>query len=368
MVDTVQAIIDSAAAHATAPGIAFAASRGNGRTYRWFAGHHNHRTGAPAVTTETIFDLASLTKPLSTTLWCFRLLEENRLQLDTPIGSVLNIAHEALAQTPIWRLMNHTTGLRAHHRFYEEIGPKVKRDSDFAFGAQFIRRAVLNATPESLAGESEIYSDIGYLTLELICESVDRPLREAWHTLPGHGGDALHFSPITTSEPQVETYASTEECPWRDVLLTGEVHDDNCWTMGGIAGHAGLFGTLDAVHNAGQSWLRALTESSGELGLSAALVQDCLDRKWMHAEGSRVLGWDTPSPGGSTSGQFFGPRSFGHLGFTGTSLWIDPETEVVMTLLTNRVCPRRDNWGIRKLRPALHDAAWNFLEDAKVSE
>jgi CubicO group peptidase (beta-lactamase class C family) len=141
------------------------------------------------------------------------------------------------------------------------------------------------------------------------------------------------------------------------------VHDDNCWMMGGVAGHAGLFGHLSAVHEAVCSWMNAIKGSEDHgLGISTGLIRKSVDHGWMHAEGSRVLGWDTPSPGASTSGRFFGPESIGHLGFTGTSVWMDPQEEVVITLLTNRVCPSRENWGIRRLRPALHDAAWEWAK------
>ena len=295
-------------------------------------------------------------------------MEAGRLDFDTSIGSQLEVRDAQLQATPIFRLMNHTSGLAAHRRFYEEIGPAVLRHMDFERGAHHIREAIIDSVTENPTGERETYSDLGYLLLERICESVDEPLSEAWNHLPGHGMDALHFCPPRSTNSQLEHYAATEDCPWRGRLMVGEVHDDNCWSMGGIAGHAGLFGHLDAVHEVGRNWLAAANGQGAQLNLSDTLVVEAINREWMHESGSRVLGWDTPSPGGSTSGQHFGPRSFGHLGFTGTSLWIDPDAQIVMTLLTNRVCPTRENWGIRKLRPALHDAGWRFLKNRITGE
>ncbi|MGK0360821.1 MAG: CubicO group peptidase (beta-lactamase class C family), partial [Bradymonadia bacterium] len=153
-------------------------------------------------------------------------------------------------------------------------------------------------------------------------------------------------------------YAATENCPWRARLLQGEVHDDNCWTLGGIGGHAGLFGTLDATLTAARGWLRAAQGDGSALKLPDELIPASLSARWRHPLGARVLGWDTPSAVGSTAGQHFGRRSFGHLGFTGTSVWIDPDADVALVLLTNRVCPSRDSTGIRWLRPQVHDAAW----------
>ena len=199
--------------------------------------------------------------------------------------------------------------------------------------------------------------------LEMVCESVNESLTTAWRKLPNHADEALHFRPI--GEPGEPTnVAATERCPWRQRLLRGEVHDDNCWTMGGVAGHAGLFGRLRDVHGAGQAWLTALVGGDSGLGVDTDLVQRMVDPGIMHRKGTRVLGWDTPSPGRSSAGRYFGRRSIGHLGFTGTSLWIDPDAEVVVTVLSNRVCPSRDDTRIRRLRPEIHDLVRTILGEA----
>jgi CubicO group peptidase (beta-lactamase class C family) len=145
--------------------------------------------------------------------------------------------------------------------------------------------------------------------------------------------------------------------------VQGEVHDENAWVCGGVAGHAGLFGRLDDVLQFGRAVVAGWHGSSDALGISREVWRMATAARWLHPAGTRVLGWDTPSPGQSTAGRFFGPDTIGHLGFTGTSLWIDLPRGVVMVLLTNRVCPTRSNLGIRALRPAIHDAAWAALSE-----
>ncbi|MCB9534724.1 MAG: beta-lactamase family protein [Myxococcales bacterium] len=346
-----------------APAIAFGIATADGQRGTWFAGHHGpDRTGRPCDALSR-FDLASLTKPLSTTAWCMRLVDAGRLALDQPIGDHLPVDDAALAGCPLWRLLSHTTGLPAHRRYYEGLGPTVLRTGRFAQAERALRR-MLAATPTEVApGRREIYSDLGFLLLAWICERADAPLASIWRTLPGHDAPerGLHFRPLPAPGDDRDLYVPTERCPWRGRLLQGEVHDDNAWTLGGVAGHAGLFGTLDATLDTALRWLRALQGDDAALGLPAEAVTTWCDRRWMHPHGTRVLGWDTPTPGASTSGAHFGRRSIGHLGFTGTSLWIDPAAGVAMVLLTNRVCPSRDSAGIRAYRPALHDAGWAWL-------
>ncbi len=349
-------------ADGVAPAIAFAFSRGSGTTRTWFAGRHGLTTDSRPSDEETVFDLASLTKPLTTTLWCLRLVDAGRLNLADPIGRHVEVGDRALAEQPVWRLLAHTTGLPAHRPYFAGLGPHVLRNGHFPQARAALRRMLCRGALEAGAGVRERYSDLGFLLLEAVCESISGPLSHAWKTLPGHGPAQLHFRGVSTAPADDPTCAATEQCPWRRRLLQGEVHDDNCWTMGGAAGHAGLFGTLSDVHSAARAWLDASLGRETPLVTDAAIVTDALDRRWMHPRGTHVLGWDTPTPGASSSGRRFGRRAFGHLGFTGTSVWVDPETEVVATLLTNRVCPTRDNPGIRVFRPQLHDAAWAQLD------
>jgi CubicO group peptidase (beta-lactamase class C family) len=142
--------------------------------------------------------------------------------------------------------------------------------------------------------------------------------------------------------------------------MDGEVHDENAWIMGGVAGHAGLFATGRQVWQFAQSLLQGLKGRSWLVStLTARTFTTCQDTP----EGSTwALGWDTPTPGKSSAGQYFSPAAIGHLGFTGTSLWIDPATQVIVVLLTNRVHPSRQREGIRTFRPLIHNAVVRALE------
>lgn len=346
-------MLKRAHAEGVAPALAFGIARADAVVLTEYVGR-THADGV-AVTDETVFDLASLTKPLTTTLWFWH--TRPLLALDTPIGEAVPVGDPRLAETPVWRLLNHSAGLPAHRPFFEGLGRSVLQSGRHAAAKRTIRRMIAQMPLEAAPGAREIYSDLGFLLLEQICEAVSGPLGDLWADLPGHGPDALHFRPLPAPS-DVTGYAATETCGWRGRRIQGEVHDDNCWTMGGVGGHAGLFGTLDATLRAGQAWLRAARGDGSALKLADDVVPMSLGARWRTALGARVLGWDTPAPVGSTAGSRFGRRAFGHLGFTGTSMWIDPEADVVMVLLTNRVCPSRDNLGIRWLRPQIHDAAW----------
>ena len=147
--------------------------------------------------------------------------------------------------------------------------------------------------------------------------------------------------------------APTENDPWRGRLLVGEVHDENAWALGGVAGHAGLFGTAAAVGSCARHMMQILGGRTGVVTRST--VDTFIARRTGIPGSSRALGWDTMLPT-SSCGTRLSPRAFGHTGFTGTSLWIDPELDVYVALLTNRVHPTRANEAINLVRPALHDA------------
>jgi CubicO group peptidase (beta-lactamase class C family) len=151
---------------------------------------------------------------------------------------------------------------------------------------------------------------------------------------------------------QTRAFAATEHCPWRGRTLIGEVHDDNTYAMGGVSGQAGLFGTVQDVAAMADVWLSCFLRDGGFF--ESGLVQEFW-RKSALPDSTRALGFDTPSPHASQAGGRFGPRTVGHLGFTGTSLWIDPDRELIVVLLTNRVHPTRRNETIKQFRPALHE-------------
>lgn len=325
--------------------------------------------GTPKVTPETIYDLASLTKPLACALWFATLVSDGSLDPKQPIGDVLSIADPMIKRSPCWRLVNHSSGLPAHRRYYEGLAGAIRLGSNHARCREVILRMIRETYADYCPGEKSIYSDLGYLLLEHLCEVVSgESLIQFWQRCSPSAG--LHYRPLNASisgeQVLPSRYAPTEDCPWREHVLQGEVHDDNAWLMGGVCGHAGLFGAAEATGLAAGAWLRAWRGDSDALPASPEVIRwmCSLDHRAPQG-GSFVLGWDTPSPGYSSAGRQFSRMTIGHLGFTGTSLWIDLEREVVVALLTNRVFPSRARpesvRGIRWLRPMIHDAIWDIL-------
>jgi len=222
--------------------------------------------------------------------------------------------------------------------------------------------------PEQAPGTKAVYSDLGFILLgELVELTTHQTLMDFLRTRLYRplGLQYLDFVDLTRKrrerlEPAPDAVAPTEKCPWRGKILCGEVHDDNCWAMGGVAGHSGLFGNAACVH-ALLLMLRAC--SRGEAGpLPASLVREMWRRDGTVPGSVWALGWDMPSPTGSSAGSIISRNAVGHLGFTGTSMWLDPERDCHVILLTNRVHPSRKNEGIKDIRPQLHDAVFEALE------
>ena len=217
---------------------------------------------------------------------------------------------------------------------------------------------------EEPPGQKTVYSDVGFILLGEILERVAKePLdafcrREIFEPL---GMQHTCFNPAAELQPRI---APTEQDDlFRKRLIWGEVQDENAWVMGGVAGHAGLFGTAGDLAAFCQMML-----DEGKAG-GKQLIQPGTIREFQYAwparEGApRGLGWDKPSKP-SSSGRYFSPASYGHLGYTGTSIWIDPEKELFVVLLTNRIHPTRTNEAIKQIRPALHDAVVEALIDTQ---
>src|SRR5207237_7107790 len=196
-----------------------------------------------------------------------------------------------------------------------------------------------------------IDSDLGFMLLGFIVEGRAR-VPDRFATLLTQMGvvEEIQFNPPGLWRERI---APTENDPWRGRLLVGEVHDENAAALGGIAGHAGLFGTAAAVGSYARHLLQVLDGRAGVF--RRATLEEFVTKRRDVPGSSRALGWDTMLPT-SSCGTKMSPRAFGHTGFTGTSLWIDPERDLYVVLLTNRVHPTRDNDAIRTVRPALHDA------------
>lgn len=303
---------------------------------------------------DTIFDLASLTKPLAAALAFMHLVDEALLDIDVPISSLIHPFpwKDKAAITPRL-LLNHCSGLgdwRPLYRDLEKLPPEDKKPT----ARRLIMEAPLSSKPQSVS----LYSDLGFILLEWILEiasgqdfpsfidsALYRPLGLTTMYL-----DSVDRGPAYPKD----TYAATEECPWRKEVIQGHVHDENAYALGGHSGHAGLFGTALDVFTLTTLVLSAYHGDDTAL-ISPDTARMFLSLQSLVPNSTWALGWDTPSARDSTSGNYFGSRSVGHTGFTGTSVWIDLERRVTVIFLTNRVHPSRANQGIKGFRPELHN-------------
>ena len=315
-------------------------------------------SGRP-MTKDTVFDLASLTKPLATTLAVMRLVSQNKLGLDQQIGSILpRFKTSDKARISIKHLLCHNSGLPDYHPYYKSL-EKIQEDRR----RESLRDLLVREPLINPVGVKVLYSDLGFMILSWAIEQIsgnrlDRLVSaEIYRPL---GLENLFFVDLG-SKPRQAKFAATECCPWRNILLEGAVHDENAYVVGGIEGHAGLFGTAEDIH---RLLAILLSEFYGrpDFFLNKELLQTFLKRQ---NNTGRALGFDLPSLTASNCGRYFSKDSVGHLGFTGTSFWMDLDRRVMVILLTNRVHPTRENTKIKAFRPKLHDAVMKKLLKTK---
>jgi CubicO group peptidase (beta-lactamase class C family) len=237
-------------------------------------------------------------------------------------------------------LLSHSAGLAAHVPFY--------RDHQ---GRDAFEAAILRTPREYEPRSKSVYSDLGFMLLGFILDRI-APLATQFDTLRVHMGNIQDLQFLPPPHWKSRT-APTRLDPWRGRLLIGEVDDDNAWALGGTAGHAGLFGVVGSVGECARHIMQVLDGRTG--AFTQATAETFIARRTEIPGSSRALGWDTMLPT-SSCGTRMSPRAFGHVGFAGTSLWIDPERSVYVALLTNRVHPSPDNNAIARVRPVLHDA------------
>ena len=303
---------------------------------------------SPEVTTASIFDLASLTKIVATTAMAMILYERGLLDLEAPAAAIVP---EFAGNDPRRReitlrmLLAHSSGLPA----YEKLFLRARTRED-------ILQAAFSTPLSAAPGVHAEYSDIGFIILGAVLERLaDESLatfcqREIFGPL---GMAHTTFSPAPAWKDSIPPTA--DDRTFRHRLIQGEVQDENASVLGGIAGHAGLFATTEDLAIFAHTMLNA-----GHPILRPSTVELFTRRESAPEGTSRGLGWDTPSAP-SQSGKYFSPRSFGHLGYTGTSLWIDPSRQLSIALLTNRTWPDCQNQAIKRVRPALHDAVLEAL-------
>lgn len=309
------------------------------------------RCGTPGVTDRTLFDLASLTKILATTVCWITLASQDPEILDEPLVRWFPRSPEDRREITPRQLLAHCSGLPAWRPYYLLSSSGIPRD-EFTVGR------ILAEPLEYSPGRGCLYSDLGFMLLGFILETET-------------GESAEIFARRRIFEPlrlERELIFKPEGAEARTALTrpgerAGLVNDLNARALGGVAGHAGLFGTATGAAKLAAVILLSLKSEQGFFDQTitrgfcsrANLVENC----------TRALGFDTPSPEGSSSGRSFSAGSIGHTGFTGTSLWIDPETDLTVVLLTNRVFMGESDFRIRLFRPEVHDA---IAEDLKLAD
>ena len=315
-------------------------------------GHFTYDAASPAVAAETVYDLASVTKVIAATTACMILYDRGLFKLDQPIIEPLPEfatknpgSEDPRRQVTLRMLLAHSSGLPAYVKLFQTAHNKDEL-------LQQALRVPLTATPGSRAE----YSDIGFILLGQAIEKLSgEPLdqfcrREIFAKL-----NLAHtcFNPSADLKPTIPP--TEDDCTFRHRMIQGEVNDENAFVMGGVAGHAGSFSTALDVSVFAQCMLQ------GGTPLVKKETLEIFTRRQDSPPGtSRALGWDTPSQP-SQSGKYFSSRSYGHLGYTGTSLWIDPDRQLSVTLLTNRTWPDRGSQSIKQIRPAFHNAVIESL-------
>jgi CubicO group peptidase (beta-lactamase class C family) len=360
LASTLQAAVERGAF----PGAVVAVGRRDTVLFLHAFGRLDYEGGAP-VTPRTVWDLASLTKVVGLTTAAMMLVDEGKLDLDAPVTRYVPVFAAGGDSVTVRQLLTHSSGLPAWKPFFQ--GVRTRRQ-------MFAR---VNAEPlEVPPGARMAYSDLGAMLLTEIVERVsgqrlDRFLQA--RLFRPLGMRQTHFRP---PKSWLQRIAPTEvDTTWRHRLVRGEVHDENAASMGGVSGHAGLFSTATDLTRFVQMLMRgggtAGTGAQGHRGTDTAgtvaqghggteLVRAATIALFTSVDrpgfSSRALGWDTPSEN-SSAGSRLSARAFGHTGFTGTSIWVDPEQDLFVILLTNRVNPTRENNLIRDVRRQVADLA-----------
>jgi len=371
----IDSLILAAIADSASPGVALAVGR-KGKLVRLRGyGRLDWDEDAPPATPSSIWDLASLTKVSATTMAAMILAESGRLELDAPVVSYLpwwSSGDPRKETATVRHLLLHRAGLPPFRRFFLEME-----------GEEAFRRAIADLPLDYTPGESTVYSDIGLMTLAFIVEEITGAKLDAflqdrvWGPL---GMQDTGFRPDSAIFPRI---APTEvDTTFRFTHLRGVVHDENAFAIGGVAGHAGLFssardmavlaqalldgGVVSACAGEARSGVPCSAPRPGPVRIVSPTSVELFTRRH-DSTASRALGWDTPKRG-SSSGDYLSERAFGHTGFTGTSLWIDPELDLFVVLLTSRTNPTRANSKHVPLRRAIHDAVARAVTDRPVHE
>ena len=345
------------------PGAMLLIAKGNNIVFFKEAGDRVLIPCAAPMHKNVIFDLASLTKPLATTLAVMKLVDEKKIDLDQSILSLLSKAVPREKRGITARLLLSHCGGYAHWKpLYVDL-----QNFRLEKRREILRERLLDMPLVYVPGKDSIYSDLGFMVLEWAVEEISGVRLPLYldkyfyrslmlkKTFLYHGSSQHQF--------EEDQFAATEECSWRKKIVLGSVHDENAYVLGGYSGHAGLFGTCEEVY-AIVNLLRAHFFMHRNDYFDPDTVREFFTRQDIVQGSTWALGWDTPSPQDSSSGKYFSAKSVGHLGFTGTSTWMDLEQDIIVIFLTNRIHPSRYNEKIKEFRPKLHDLIMGELGES----
>ncbi|HTT76945.1 MAG TPA: serine hydrolase domain-containing protein [Candidatus Binataceae bacterium] len=371
----VEQAFERAIESAVIPGAVLAVRRGGDIAYERAFGFRSIVPERSPMRLETVFDLSSLTKPLATTITVMMLVRDNKIRLDDRVTRFFhNFGTHGKGPVTFRHLLAHCSGLAAWRPFYQRVA-EIERGGKVNFMAsqgakEFVYEEIHRDKPEARAASRMIYSDLNFMLLGELAEQIsgvalNRFCRDKiFRPLGLRSTDFIDISLVRTRrlEPVPEMFAPTSVCALRKRMLVGEVDDENAFAMGGVAGHAGLFASIKEVDRIVRELLEVYAGRSDFL--PKAIVHDFWQRDQTLKDSTWALGWDMPPAEHSSSGHHFSAAAVGHLGFTGTSVWIEPEKQIAITLLANRVHPRRDNQAIRDFRPKIHDLIMEALGEA----
>ncbi len=342
------------------PGVALLAAKREDVVYREAFGHAQIYPEHRSLGLSSLFDIASLTKVIATTTAVMQLLRDKKLALEDPLQKFLpEFPHE---QINLLHVLTHSAGFSDHLPLYEYVQEEAQTQGEKFIGSPEAKELAVRTICETellyTPGKFSKYSDLGFILLGRAIEeisgiSLDRYCEE--RIFRPFGMDNTFFQPVQGTKREGD-FVATERCDWRRRVLCGEVHDENAYAMGGVAGHAGLFSTLDDIQRF-MTRLIACYQGRDDT-IPQEIVAQFFRRQNLVKGSTRALGWDTPSRNmkeKASGGTIIAESSVGHTGFSGTSIWFDPTRHLTIILLANRIHPSRHNHTFLHARPRIHD-------------
>jgi beta-N-acetylhexosaminidase len=350
--DSLRTYLNQAIADSAFPGCAISVGYRGKLILKQSFGNFTYDPHSNKIEVNSIFDLASVTKVVATTTISMILYDQGRLNLDWRVVDIVPAFQgKDKDRVKIRQLLSHTSGLPGWIRFYLDLNGKVR-----------IVQEICNTELENEPGSVYVYSDLGMIMMQNIIEtitkkSLDQLVRD-YITTP-LGMMRTFYNPDSSLRKEI---VPTEISEWHKKLVQGFVHDENSYVMGGVSGHAGLFSTIQDLSIFCQMYLNGGLYDNKRI-LKTETIDLFTTRQNIIEGSTRALGWDTRSKEHSMAGDYMSMRAFGHSGFTGTTLWMDPENQVFVVLLSNRVYPSRENEKISGVRPLVHNYVMKAILD-----